>query len=307
MMAMHDLKRKQDGVGVLTMAFGEERYVRQAENLALSLAHNMPSLPVSVITDRTSVSDLFDRTVTLDATLGLGTVQKVYLDHYTPYRRTLFIDADSLVARPFDEHLSALVAHSFTPVSPLYRTRTDRDEFFDDLGGAIEATDAAFFAKFNGGFYYFDDSAAARQVFERARALRDQADDLGIRPFDRAGPGDESLFGLALGCLADTDLYDDGGGLMATPIGLTGRLAIDPFGGGSRFLKHGRMVEPAICHFAGIYANTIEYRRSTYLLRMNRSNSRLSGTEQGRLLIQHYGDKVRRRWARTLARHRIPV
>ena len=209
------------------------------------------------------------------------------------------------MARPFDDHLARLLTHPFTPVAPLYRTRTDEDEFFDDLGGAIGATSSTFFAKFNGGFYHFDDSAIARQVFDRARALRDRADDLGIRPFDRAGPGDESLFGLALGNVTDADLYDDGGGLMATPIGMTGRLAIDPFGGGSQFVKHGRMVEPAICHFAGIYANTIEYRRSAYLLRRGRASSGLSGAERGRLMIQHYGDKARRGLVRELARHRL--
>ena len=92
---------------------------------------------------------------------------------------------------------------------------------------------------------------------------------------------------------------------MATPIGMTGRLAIDPFGGGSQFVKHGRMVEPAICHFAGIYANTIEYRRSAYLLRRGRASSGLSGAERGRLMIQHYGDKARRGLVRELARHRL--
>ena len=134
MMDMHNTKTNLGGVGVLTMAFGDERYVRQAENLALSLAHNMPSLPVSVITDRRSVSELFDYAIRLDSSFGLGTVQKIYLDRYTPYSRTLFIDADSIVARPFDDHLARLLTHPFTPVAPLYRTRTDEDEFFDDLG-----------------------------------------------------------------------------------------------------------------------------------------------------------------------------
>ena len=76
MMDMHNTKTNLGGVGVLTMAFGDERYVRQAENLALSLAHNMPSLPVSVITDRRSVSELFDYAIRLDSSFGLGTVQK---------------------------------------------------------------------------------------------------------------------------------------------------------------------------------------------------------------------------------------
>lgn len=278
-------------LGIVTMAFGHPRYLRQAETLALSLARNMPSLPISLITDRPDAGPLFHRTLRLDASLGLGVIQKLHLDRYTPYRRTLFLDADSIVARPFHRELAALRGHAFTPVAPLIRTVGDSDEFVDDLDRAMAGAGASFFAKFNGGLYHFDDTPAARAVFQVARELRGSAAALGLRAFDRAGPGDETLIGLALGRLGMRDLYQDGGRLMATPIGMTGPLRIDPLGGGARFVKHGQPIEPAICHFAGIHGDSLEYRTAEYLLRRG---ARLSAAERGVLLVRHSQAKLRR-------------
>jgi hypothetical protein len=282
------------------MAFGAQRYFDQAETLARSLAVNMPGVPISLVTDRPSAGPIFERAIPIEPAHGLGTLQKIHLDRYTPYARTLFVDADSIVARPFHDELGALARHPFTPVAPLIRGPGDRDEFFADLGRAMAAAGAAFFAKFNGGLYHFDRSPAAAAVFEEARALRGSAEALGIVPFDRAGPGDESLFGLALGRLGMRELHDDGGRLMATPIGMTGPLRIDPLGGGSRFVKHGRAIEPAICHFAGIHADRIEYRTAEYLLRRGAPSGRLSAAERGRLALQHHraraGRLMGRRW-----------
>jgi hypothetical protein len=53
---------------------------------------------------------------------------------------------------------------------------------------------------------------------------------------------------------------------MRTPINMSGKLSIDILGGGCHFIKNGKEVSPAICHFAYPYSHSWEYRFNCYLI-----------------------------------------
>ena len=72
-----------------------------AKVLARSLAIHSPDIPSAVVTDSSDrgLADLYDHVVQFRPEFGSGLTQKVYLDAYSPFKETLFIDSDCLVIR----------------------------------------------------------------------------------------------------------------------------------------------------------------------------------------------------------------
>ncbi|OLP59014.1 hypothetical protein BJF93_03540 [Xaviernesmea oryzae] len=272
--------------GFLILAFGKARYIDQAVDLAISLKRHMPHYPVALVTDGTSLPPgLFDHVVPIDRNKGGGFIQKVWLDAYSPFEKTMFIDSDCIVGRPFEDHLAALQAYSFTPVCERYLKAGDRDEdgWVKDIGLALAAVNGSLYPKFNGGIYYFDRSEKSQAVFEKARALLKDVGSLGLQNPSGGEVGDETLFALALSALGLTDLYDDKGTLMRTPIGINGPFEMSADFSNFRFKKYGQVVAPAICHFAGANVLSWPYLKvATY-----GRNGALSAFDRGRLAI-HY-------------------
>lgn len=255
-------------LGVITLGFGKDKYLQQAETLARSLKLHMPDLPVAIVTDRAELGWPFDITVPIKAERGLGVVQKIWLDDYSPFEETLFIDSDCIAVRPFHDQLEALRGWDFTPTCDRYLGLEDDDPFyFEDFAGAMHTLGLSTFPKFNGGLLFFRRGETAARVFKASRALALRQEELGLKSFDRGGVADETVMGLALAQEGLTDLYDCHGTLMRTPIGLSGALTVDALRGDCRFVKNGEPVSPAICHFAAPYAGYSEYRYNSSLVR----------------------------------------
>ncbi|WP_109477839.1 hypothetical protein [Paraburkholderia sp. C35] len=255
------------GLGVVTIAIGARRYLRQAEILSMSLRRNMPGVPIAIVSDSESMRAHCDVLIPVDHSMPIATAQKLLLDIYTPFAETLFIDSDCVVARDFSEELAEIRRYPFSPVVQQLTPANGVDEYFEHLGAALEKVGGTAFPKFNGGVYYFRRSAEARAVFNLAREYFRDYKRYGIKVFDRGGPGDETVISLALARLGMLDLYTDGGSLMRTPTGLQGRLHIDPIAGYCRFRRAEGVVHPAICHFAGHYLLMPEYRLAEAALR----------------------------------------
>jgi hypothetical protein len=262
-------------LGFVTMAFGDDRYFRQAENLALSLRRHMPGIPIAIVTDREDPGLLFDVVVAIRRFRNAGAVLKIDLYEHSSFQETLFIDSDSIATRSFQGELDEIRKYDFTPVVSRYLARGDSDLWVVDIDAALDEVHGEMFPKFNGGIYFFKKCALAEQVFLRAKELRARACALGIKNFDKAGPGDETLIGLSLASLHVSKLYDDFGNLMRTPLNIAGRLSIDPLGGGCSFNKEGAIVTPAICHFCALWSFSPVYRISEYCLRHGRPPHRL--------------------------------
>ena len=293
--AMLDLR----SIGFITMAFGKERYLEQARTLARSLKRAMPGHPIAIVTDRTAPGPMFDIVVPMEAVAQAGTVHKTAMYRYSPFQETLFIDSDCVAVRDFSEQLRAIRTYDFSPVVNRYLHAGDRDLWLDDVGFAIAGVNGTGFPKFNGGVYFFRKSAFAEEVFARSEAIRDRQADLGIRDFDRSGPGEETLIGLALSQMHVTNLYDDDGRLMRTPLNSSGGIEADPFLGYSRFIKEGALVEPAIIHYCGEWID-----HPTYLIaaRGLRAGRRSGVAVRGAIRARHVSRILARRVRRRLTR-----
>lgn len=262
--------------GFLTMAFGAPRYIAQAEALAHSLRLHMPDLPICLVTDKPREVGLFDDIVVMDPIGVRGTVLKTRMYDYSPYEETLFIDSDCLVMRPIHDHIDKMRAWDFTPVCNSYLKAGDTDLWLEDIGAALEKVGGEAFAKFNGGIYFFRKSEHAREVFFRSLEILERASDLGVLDFDSAGPGEETLIGLALAQMQAGPLYDDDFGLMRTPLNSSGAIFVDPVAGRSRIAKNGREMSPAILHFCGAYSRHPAYAAAKEAVRRGQRLSSVS-------------------------------
>lgn len=255
------------GIGVLTLAFGNRRFIRQAENLALSLRENMPNLPIALVVDNPAYSHrAFDQIIALDPSLGTGVVQKLHLHQYSPFQETLFIDADSLCLKPFDEQLANIRKYEFSPIWSGFKFRGQSDPYLADLDHTLDLLKIDRLPKFNGGVYYFDKSAFAQRVFALAQEIHERQSELKIRNFDSGGPNDETIFGLAIEC-AGREPYNAWGKFMKTPIRAIKPVKLDPKARVCEFVdKHG-LQEPAILHFAGPWTRSLEYKFCAWYFR----------------------------------------
>lgn len=242
------------------MAYGRQKYVDQAVALARSVKLHVPHLPICLVTDREESITPFDEQVRMESFAEAGTVLKTRIYEYSPFEETLFIDSDCLVTRDFSQSLDAIRAWDFSPVVNTYLKAGDADLWLEDVGAALAKVGGACFPKFNGGVYFFRKSETAAKVFAEAEEIRHRQNELGILDFDAAGPGEETLIGLALAKMGLTDLYDDGGKLMRTPLNATGPVHLDILKGECSFEKNGQMVEPAIVHFCGEWIDHPAYR-----------------------------------------------
>jgi hypothetical protein len=267
---------KKNGLGFMTIAMGHEKYLGQARILSLSLRRNMPGIPLAIVTDSQSLAASADIIIPANNEIPVGVLQKVFLDEYTPFRETLFIDSDCVVTRPFLKELEQIRKFEFTPAMEKFTPTNGKDEYIDNLPAILKLIGGEKFPKFNGGIYFFKEGELSSLVFRTAREIHSNYRRYGIRAFDKSGPGEETVFALALSKLALLDLYHDEGNLMRTPTGLKGKIFIDPLGGGCTFERYDGVVSPAICHFAGPYLLSVEYRLAAYSLKHNISVNEIS-------------------------------
>ncbi|WP_137680690.1 hypothetical protein [Aurantiacibacter suaedae] len=242
------------------MAYGRQKYIDQAVSLARSVKHHMPDQPIVLVTDRKEPCAPFDSQIVMDDYKLAGTVLKTLIYKYSPFEETLFIDSDCLLTRDCSPEIEQIRQHTFSPVVNTYLRAGDSDLWLEDVGKAVQLVGGECFPKFNGGVYFFRKSAEAEAVFTTAEEMRARQTELGILDFDSAGPGEETLFGLAMAKLGVTDLYNDHGRLMRTPLNSTGPIHLDVLGGECRFVKEGALVEPAIVHFCGEWIDHPAYR-----------------------------------------------
>ena len=247
-------------IGFLTMAFGRPKYIKQAEDLARSLRANMPGYRIALITDQEAYSnELFDQVIPLKADHGKGVVQKLFLYDYSPFEETLFIDADSICLKPFDDELDAIRKYGFSPIWSGFRHPGQKDPYLEDLSFTLSQVGIKRMPKFNGGVYYFDRGPFAQSVVEKAHQIYQDRAALKIRNFDSAGPNDETIYGLALESTG-RQAYHAWGKFMKTPLSAITRVKVDPKRQICEFSNKYAHQTPAILHFAGPSVRSLEYK-----------------------------------------------
>lgn len=249
--------------GMLTMAFGAQRYVDQAVTLAQSLALARSTIPRAVVTDSSDerLAQWFDVVVPLRREWGRSVEQKLRLPDYTPFPETLFVDADCIAVRDVDELWATL---SVVPVGVVTGMNQRSGTW---LGGDIASVLAEVGAPgplpvINGGVVYVRSGDVADRVFARARDLIPRYADLGFADVKgRAWTASmEPPLALSL-ALEDIPGVNDHGTGMRTLIGARGRSQVNVRTGASAVRKTSFTAHPALVHFAHTGYRGLLYRR----------------------------------------------
>lgn len=247
--------------GVVTLAYGPRRFVEQARSLAHSLIMHAPRLPRTLVTDSKDpkILKLFTEVVAYRPEFGSGVRQKLYLDLYSPYEETLFIDSDCLVLGNLESFWTAFAGQDFGVPGYRYQKKGDIDPYLD-LDHVLDTLNVASLPKFNGGVYYFARTPQATNFFNTARNLLDNASSLRLYEFRKNGPADEAVYSAAM-AVHQIPLTSMGTGGMWTPCGYKGSLHLDVAQGTCSFEKDGMMVTPEVIHFPGEYVYAFPYAR----------------------------------------------
>jgi hypothetical protein len=253
--------------GIITLAYGHARFIEQARSLAHSLQLHAPQLPRTLITDSKNPEILrqFTEVIPYRPEYGSGVRQKLFLDRYSPYVQTLFIDSDCLVLGNLDAFWSTFAGQCFGVPGYRYLQMGSTDPYLD-VDHVLESLHLTKLPKFNGGTYYFTRSPEASDFFATARNMLDNWRALRLCEFRRDGPNDESLYSLAMAVhhIKPTSMGDGG---MWTPVGYKGPLLLDALKGTCSFEKEGMKLAPEIIHFPGEYAYSFAYARERAKLR----------------------------------------
>jgi hypothetical protein len=247
--------------GIITLAYGDRRFLEQARSLAYSLELHAPHLSRTLVTDSSDpeIRRQFTEVIPYRTEYGSGVRQKVFLDQYSPYDETLFIDSDCLALGNLEAFWSTFAGQYFGVPGFRYLQKGATDPYFDvDYAlGNLKVTEIP---KFNGGTYYFTRSAKATEFFNTARNILDNRRSLRLGEFRRNGPNDEAVYALAMAVHHIGPTWMGAGG-MWTPTGYKGPLLLDALKGTCSFEKEGMKLSPEIVHFPGEYMHAFPYAR----------------------------------------------
>lgn len=256
--------------GFLTIASGASLYLRMGLALARSVRLRNSRAELAVVTDASPdmFSGLYDHVIRLNPEFGRGVQQKLYLDRYTPFEETIYIDADCLAYEDVDL-LWGMYAGSrgFGVKGADYLGAASSHYGVSDLGKYLEVYGVTRIGNFNGGIYYFDRGTVAAKVFESARRISAERDRVGLTPFKNSPVADEPIMAMAMEVNGVPMLPWDGGRAMSTALGDTcGLTGLDVLKGRSTFVKRGALVRPIVVHFNIGCQNFFVYRRELHRL-----------------------------------------
>lgn len=252
--------------GILIIAQGKQRYIDMAKQIAISLALSNPNISRALVTDSRDeeLKKYYDIIIPIDTSFGFGYSQKLYMYHYSPYQKTMFIDVDCLVIDSIDWLFERFNQH---PVSVIGKKITKGNLLGTTVEALQEKLKINYLPTFNGGVYYFEKVEMAERVFHDAMDIfTNRYDELNLWKFSGL-PGDEPAMSIAMAMHGMQPVDDDKRG-MYTPVGQKGVFKIDALKGICEFYKYGEKVSPVIMHFGGGYPEAFHYKRETKKLQL---------------------------------------
>ncbi len=265
---------------IITIASGKTLYWDMAVNLARSFLvwNNSNSIEFYIVTDLTEKlpADL-DKIKVLRyeaSALGKGFSSKLKLDRFSQTQRTLFIDADCLCVGRLDSVFDRFEGRAVSVLGG----KISQGEWFGDVTSLLAAFGLPSMPKFNGGIYYLEDSLLSCKVYEKARELETNYDELGLVRL-RGRPNDELLMALGMAIHGLEALTDDGtivGDLYSCP-----ELRALSVHRGLSSLRNPSMsdinhrpwypvgeINPKIVHFLGDFTSCWQYRAEAMKLEL---------------------------------------
>jgi hypothetical protein len=270
---------------VITIATGKKIFIDLAANLARSFLLWQPGTDIKfkLVTDQPHLlpPDLIDKiqlhTIS-PGEFGEGFSSKLYLDKFAVDGQTLFIDSDCLIFDKLDFLFERFKGHQVSVVG----NHISEGEWFGDIKSIIKKFDLPHIPKFNGGIYYLEKGDTASAVYQTARNLEKQYDDIGFVRL-RNRPNDEVLMALAMQIHGQQPISDDGT-IMSDPQACPGGYEVDVINGRRWLLNPPAphplhqpwypftRVSPAIVHFLGYNTTHYPYKREVYRLYKTATN-----------------------------------
>lgn len=186
--------------GIILIATGHGNYGKLAYNLAQTIKAVEP-YPIAVVTDDVGLSHLreaeksiFDFIINLPKDTGDGFGVKLHLDKLTPFKKTLFLDADMLwLSRKPSELFEALECKSFATITEGDSENENQKYYFwADKDEIKQAYGVKKIHQIRSEVIYFEDE----RVFKAARKLNPEKKLKSIRYFGDKIP-DELYFNVA--------------------------------------------------------------------------------------------------------------
>jgi hypothetical protein len=258
---------------VFTLATGNPAYLKMAFALARSfkLWHRNSDIAFFLATDRDRSAlprDLRElNLISLrPSQFGNGFEPKLNLDHIAPAPHSLFIDADCLCVGSLDVAFEAFAGRAVSVIG----REISFGEWFGDVAAICKNFGVPAMPRFNGGVYYLERGAPCTRVYESARSLLLQYDEIGFKRL-RGCPNDEVIISLAM-ALHGQKPVPERGEIMNSLLAAPGGLEIDVFGGRAvlrnprQHPRHNSWYEmeemkPRLVHFLGSGADTYPYRQ----------------------------------------------
>ena len=205
--------------------------------------------------------------------LGEGFSPKLHLDSLAPARQTMFIDSDCLCLGPLGPAFDRFAGRPVAVVGDTMST----GQWWGDIAALCQRFHVPALPHFNGGLYYVEPGAAATAVYDQARVLERQYDEIGLLRL-RGRPNDEILMSIAMAEAGLMPLADDG-----TILGVFNVYpkfeALDVFAGRCRMSNPAppdpmykptvpiAAISPLIPHFVNNYTDHWRYRAEAQKLR----------------------------------------
>jgi len=256
---------------VLTIATGKKLYVDLAANLARSFLywHAGSDIIFQLVTDQPELvpGDVYNKiqVITVKAgELGLGFSPKLHLDKLVTGGQTLFVDSDCLVYGDLSAAFEKFKGHNVSVVGNYISS----GEWFGDIKEICKKFDIKQMPKFNGGLYYLEKGDKCTQVYQLARQLEAQYDEIGFMRL-RGRPNDEVLMALAMELNQQAPITDDGGilaefvnfqsGIKSDLLKGRAELYNDPVNPGYQKNWHLTIAKPVVVHFLGYHNQVMPY------------------------------------------------
>jgi hypothetical protein len=263
----------------LTIATGKKLYLDMAINLARSFRLWNPGSDIKfyLATDQPAslpadVSGFVETIALQPGELGDGFSPKLHLDKLAPEGQTLFIDSDCLIYGDIKPVFEKFAGH---PVSVVGNYISD-GEWFGDVAAICKKYQLSKMPKFNGGIYYLENGSRAKKLYELARQLEQQYDEIGFVRL-RNRPNDEVIISLAMALNGETPVIDDGT-IMSDPLSCPGKFKTDVLKGKALLQNPPKPsplhvdwypfenVCPLIVHFLGHHVQSYQYKKDAYRL-----------------------------------------
>jgi CTP:phosphocholine cytidylyltransferase-like protein len=245
--------------GLITIAIGK-KYAIQAKYLAYSCMLHAPHIIRAVITDQhETLAPYYDILIPYNPEYGNPFATKTRLHLYTPFKKTLFLDADSLLIHNVDSYWEALENHSFAYTGEMITT----GDWYVDIAGLISYLGISWIPKFNSGMFVFDKSEKVKHIFDTAFQYMENHKGLDVPFFrDRMLP-DEPFLAIAL-AKYDEKPIEEYGRFSRTLIRAE-KIHLDVIKGIAFFSKNERQVFPLVVHLCGRFGKFIFLREKLKL------------------------------------------